>query len=78
MSAGAYGFAMASNYNDRRRPPEVLVTGDRYAVVRPRETYRDLLRHDRPRARRETLRPRGAPRASAGPRTRATARGARR
>ena len=46
MSAGAYGFTMASNYNDRRRPPEVLVDGDRYAVVRKRESYRDLVRLD--------------------------------
>jgi len=45
-SAGAYGFAMASNYNARVRPPEVLVDGDGYAVVRTRETYGDLVRHD--------------------------------
>jgi diaminopimelate decarboxylase len=45
-SAGAYGFAMASNYNARVRPPEVLVDGDRYAVVRVRETYDDLVRHE--------------------------------
>jgi diaminopimelate decarboxylase len=44
MSAGAYGFAMASNYNSRPRPPEILVNGDRYAVVRPRETQQDLVR----------------------------------
>ena len=43
MSAGAYGFAMASNYNARPRAPEVLVDGDRYAVVRRRETYEDLV-----------------------------------
>jgi diaminopimelate decarboxylase len=55
MSAGAYGFAMTSNYNDRRRPPEVLVEGDRYAIVRPRETYRDLIGHDAPRAKRQSL-----------------------
>jgi diaminopimelate decarboxylase len=55
MSAGAYGFSMASNYNDRRRPPEVLVEGDRYAVVRTRETYRDLLRGERPKAKRLRL-----------------------
>src|SRR5262249_13906564 len=44
MSAGAYGFAMASNYNARPRPAEVLVRGDRYAVVRRRETMEDLVR----------------------------------
>ena len=55
MSAGAYGFSMASNYNDRCRPPEVLVEGASYAVVRPRETYRDLLGADRPRAKRLRL-----------------------
>lgn len=63
MSAGAYGFTMASNYNDRRRPPEVLVDGDRYAVVRARESYRDLLRLDRPRAPRRRVAARGASRA---------------
>ncbi|RMF91915.1 MAG: diaminopimelate decarboxylase [Nitrospinota bacterium] len=44
MSAGAYGFCMASNYNARPRPPEVLVQGDRYWVIRERETYADLVR----------------------------------
>lgn len=44
MSAGAYGFAMASNYNARPRPPEVLVHEDRFSVVRKRETYDDLMR----------------------------------
>lgn len=43
MSAGAYGFAMASNYNARPRAVEVLVTGDRYTIVRRRETYEDLV-----------------------------------
>ena len=47
-SAGAYGFVMASNYNSRPRPPEVLVQGDRYAIIRERETYEDLYRHERP------------------------------
>jgi diaminopimelate decarboxylase len=36
--AGAYGFVMTSTYNARPRPPEVLVEGDRYAVVRDRES----------------------------------------
>ena len=41
---GAYGYAMASNYNSRCRPAEVLVDGDRYAVVTAREQYEDLTR----------------------------------
>ncbi len=44
MSAGAYGFSMASNYNSRRRPAEVLVQGDRWAIVREREHYPDLVK----------------------------------
>jgi diaminopimelate decarboxylase len=43
MSAGAYGFAMASNYNTRPRAVEVLVDGDRYTIVRRRETFEDLV-----------------------------------
>ncbi len=41
-SAGAYGFTMASNYNSRPRPPELLVDGERVHVARPRETFEDL------------------------------------
>ncbi|MEK7306793.1 MAG: diaminopimelate decarboxylase, partial [Nitrospirota bacterium] len=44
MSAGAYGFTMSSNYNSRRRIPEVLVKGDRHYIVRTRERYEDLIR----------------------------------
>jgi diaminopimelate decarboxylase len=44
LSAGAYGFAMASNYNARPRPPEVMVKGDNFYVIRARETYEDLIR----------------------------------
>jgi diaminopimelate decarboxylase len=44
MSAGAYGFSMASNYNSRPKPAEVLVRGDRWAVVRERESYADLVK----------------------------------
>lgn len=44
MSAGAYGFSMASNYNSRGRIPEVLVKDDRYYLIRRRETYEDLIR----------------------------------
>ena len=43
MSAGAYGFTMASNYNSHPKPPEILVDGDRYYVVRKRETMEDLI-----------------------------------
>jgi diaminopimelate decarboxylase len=41
---GAYGYAMASNYNSRLRPTEVMVDGDRYAVITAREEYADLAR----------------------------------
>ncbi len=44
MSAGAYGFTMASNYNSRPRPAEILVQGDGYSVIRRRETWDDLIR----------------------------------
>lgn len=44
MSAGAYSFSMASNYNSRRRPAEVLVRGDRWAIVREREHHADLVK----------------------------------
>jgi len=44
LSAGAYGFVMASNYNTRPRPAEVLVEGAKHRVVRKRETVADLLR----------------------------------
>lgn len=43
MSAGAYGFTMASNYNTRPRAPEVLVEGGEFAVVRERETLESLV-----------------------------------
>jgi diaminopimelate decarboxylase len=42
--AGAYGFSLASNYNSRRRPVELLVDGSRARVIRRRETYGDLVR----------------------------------
>ena len=48
MSAGAYGFAMASNYNTRPRVAEVLVDGNRYTIVRRRETYEDLVAGETP------------------------------
>jgi diaminopimelate decarboxylase len=43
MSVGAYGFTMASNYNSHPKPPEVLADGDRYYVVRKRESFDDLI-----------------------------------
>jgi len=43
FSAGAYGMAMASNYNARPRAAEVLVDGNTYRIIRQRETYQDLL-----------------------------------
>ena len=46
FGAGAYGFVMASNYNGRPRAAEVLVRGRRWYIVRRRETYQDLVRHD--------------------------------
>ena len=46
MSAGAYGFVMASNYNSRPLPAEVLVRGDRFAIIRKRQTWKDLVRDE--------------------------------
>jgi len=43
MSAGAYGFVMASNYNSRPLPAEVLVRGDKVALIRERQTWQDLV-----------------------------------
>ena len=47
MGAGAYGFAMSSNYNSRRRAAEVLARGARAWLVRKRERYEDLVRGER-------------------------------
>ena len=44
MSAGAYGFIMGSNDSSRPRVTEVLAKGDRFWVIRKRETYEDLVR----------------------------------
>jgi diaminopimelate decarboxylase len=44
FSAGAYGMAMSSNYNGRRRAAEVLVDGHSHRLIRRRETYEDLVR----------------------------------
>ena len=46
QSTGAYGFVMASNYNSRPRPAEVLVDSDRFAVITRRESYDDLTRNE--------------------------------
>ena len=43
FTAGAYGFSMSSNYNARGRAAEVLVDGDKFSVIRRRETYEDLV-----------------------------------
>jgi diaminopimelate decarboxylase len=43
QSAGAYGYVMASNYNTRGKPAEVLVDGDRFALVTQRESYQHLV-----------------------------------
>jgi diaminopimelate decarboxylase len=47
MAAGAYGFAMSSNYNARPRAAEILVDGTRALLVRRRETFNDLIRGER-------------------------------
>ncbi len=47
FSCGAYGMSMSSNYNSRRRPPEVLVDKDRFYLIRKRESYKDLIRKER-------------------------------
>jgi diaminopimelate decarboxylase len=47
LTAGAYGYTMASHYNSRPRPAEVLVEGDRHAVVAERERLEELTRLER-------------------------------
>ncbi len=47
FTAGAYGFAMSSNYNNRPRVPEVLVEGDSFRIIRRRETLEDLVSAER-------------------------------
>ena len=44
LSSGAYGFVMASNYNTRGRPPEIMVDGTNVHLVRARETFEDVIR----------------------------------
>jgi diaminopimelate decarboxylase len=45
-SAGAYGAVMASEYNSRPLIPEVMVSGDQFAVIRARPTYEEMLARD--------------------------------
>jgi diaminopimelate decarboxylase len=45
MNAGAYGFSMSSNYNSRLRPAEVLILNGQTKLIRKRETFEDILRH---------------------------------
>jgi diaminopimelate decarboxylase len=47
FTAGAYGFSMSSNYNARGRAAEVLVDGEKFSVIRKRETYEDLIALER-------------------------------
>ena len=42
-TTGAYGFAMASNYNSRPLPPEILVDSDKVSVIRPRQTLEEMM-----------------------------------
>jgi diaminopimelate decarboxylase len=46
FDAGAYGMSLASNYNSRPRPAEVLVDGARVRLIRRRETIKDLLQEE--------------------------------
>jgi diaminopimelate decarboxylase len=46
MSAGAYGFVMASNYNSRPLPAEALVRGDKFTLIRKRQTWEELVREE--------------------------------
>lgn len=45
LNAGAYGFSMSSNYNSRLRPAEVLILNGSTHLIRERETFEDILRH---------------------------------
>ena len=46
-SAGAYGAVMAGTYNARPLVPEVMVKGDKFSVIRPRQTYDELIARDK-------------------------------
>ena len=43
LSAGAYGFSMSGNYNSRSKPAEVLVDGNNFHIIRPRESLQDMI-----------------------------------
>ena len=45
-TAGAYGHVMSSNYNSRRRPPEILVDDNKFQIIRKRETYEDIIKNE--------------------------------
>jgi diaminopimelate decarboxylase len=47
-TAGAYGMSMASQYNARPRPAEILVDGRSWRIIRARESYKDLIRGESP------------------------------
>lgn len=47
MTAGAYGFTMSSQYNSRPRVPEIMVKGNKFVIVRQRETHADLIRGEK-------------------------------
>jgi len=47
MSAGAYGFSMSSNYNSRPRVSEVMVKGNKFNIIRQRESYKDLIKGEK-------------------------------
>ena len=46
IDAGAYGFAMASNYNSRYRPPEIIISNQKLIMVRKRESFEDITRNE--------------------------------
>jgi diaminopimelate decarboxylase len=43
LSCGSYGMVMSSNYNGRRRPPEVMIDNDSFSIIRSRESYEHLI-----------------------------------
>lgn len=47
MTSGAYGFVMSSNYNSRRRVPEIIVDDDKFYLAKERESYDDLLKNEK-------------------------------
>jgi len=47
LDAGAYGMSLASNYNTRGRPAEVMIEGAKARLIRPRETAADMMRGER-------------------------------